>query len=169
MRIPVTLAAAVLILGWGALANAQTKFTLASQCAKADPEQAAPVNDQPGHVLAVSKTKCTLSGGEINGLAAKEQEVTAYADVRGARSRAQGYVVVTVQNGDKAFVSFDGTGNQPQGQSGTGEGKWRFTGGTGKLKGLKGSGTYKSTNNADGTSADQIEGDWAIAAAPAKK
>jgi hypothetical protein len=144
-----------------------TKFSSAAQCAKSDPEYAVPVNDSTGHVVVVSKTKCSLTGGELNGLALKEQEVTVQADVRGGKSQERGYAVVRVEGGDKAFVSWQGTGSMRD-KAHDGEGTWRFTGGTAKLKGLRGHGTYKSTGNADGTASDQIDGEWMIAAAPAK-
>jgi len=44
-------------------------------------------------------------------------------------------------------------------------GTWSFTGGTGKLKGLKGKGTYKGTGNADGSMTYEVEGDYELPAA----
>jgi hypothetical protein len=42
------------------------------------------------------------------------------------------------------------------------EGTWSFVGGTGKLKGLKGKGTYKGKYAADGTSTYEIEGEYEL-------
>jgi hypothetical protein len=49
----------------------------------------------------------------------------------------------------------------------TGDGTWSFTGGTGKLKGLKGKGTYKDSGTPDGKLEAQLEGDYSLPAASA--
>jgi hypothetical protein len=41
------------------------------------------------------------------------------------------------------------------------KGTWSFTGGTGKLKGIKGKGTYTCTPSGDGVSCE-IEGDYQL-------
>ena len=52
-----------------------------------------------------------------------------------------------------------------------GEGTWSFTGGTGKLKGLKGKGTFKSSGATADATEDQVEGEYTLpeAGAAAKK
>ena len=50
----------------------------------------------------------------------------------------------------------------------TGSGTWSYTGGTGKLKGLTGKGTYKSTGNAEAAE-DQVEWEYSIAPPAAAK
>jgi hypothetical protein len=156
------MAAALIAFGGSALAADGTKFSATADCAKAEPMQALPVDDAPGHVLVVSKTQCTFTSGELHGLAMKAQEVTALADVRAGKSEDRGYVVVTVTGGDQAFVSFRGHGTLHD-QIRDGVGTWHFTGGTGKLKGIGGQGTYKAAGNADGTGHDQIEGEMRVA------
>jgi hypothetical protein len=42
------------------------------------------------------------------------------------------------------------------------EGKWSFGGGTGKLKGLKGKGTYKGKGAPDGTLTVEVEGEYEL-------
>jgi hypothetical protein len=49
----------------------------------------------------------------------------------------------------------------------SGEGTWSFTGGTGKLRGLTGKGTYKSKTTA-GVGEDTVEGEYSIVAPAAK-
>jgi hypothetical protein len=44
----------------------------------------------------------------------------------------------------------------------SGEGTWTLVSGTGKLKGIKGKGTFKGTANADGSMTYQIEGDYLL-------
>jgi hypothetical protein len=60
----------------------------------------------------------------------------------------RGYDVDTCPNGDQIFVAGEGTiktAKQPDGSLvSTYEGKWWYTGGTGKFKGITGGGTAKS-------------------------
>jgi hypothetical protein len=49
------------------------------------------------------------------------------------------------------------------------KGTWSYTGGTGKLKGITGKGTYTVTPNADGGGVVDVEGEYAIPAAAPKK
>ena len=44
----------------------------------------------------------------------------------------------------------------------TSKGTWSYTGGTGKLKGIKGKGTYDGKGSSDGTATYQIEGDYTL-------
>jgi hypothetical protein len=61
----------------------------------------------------------------------------------------RGYDVDTCPNGDQIFVAGEGTiktVKQPDGSmESTYEGKWWYTGGTGKFKGITGGGTGKTT------------------------
>jgi hypothetical protein len=45
------------------------------------------------------------------------------------------------------------------------EGSWSYTGGTGKLKGLKGKGTFTGKAAADGTVTYEVEGEYTLPAA----
>jgi hypothetical protein len=159
----------VLTLGFvffmAAAAPAQTKFSGTQQCAKPDPEYAVPVGDRPDHVMVLAKNKCTWAQAEIGGVQLKDEDDTIMSDVSGARSRDRGAGVAVLASGDKAFVQFQGTGTMKDNKPVTGEGTWSFTGGTGKLKGIKGKGTYKGKFNPDGSAAFEIEGEYQLAAA----
>ncbi len=68
-----------------------------------------------------------------------------------------------MENGDKAYYRYQGTavlkdGAPPQ----TEEGTWSLIGGTGKLKGVTGKGTYKGTAGADGTITYEALGEYQI-------
>ena len=65
----------------------------------------------------------------------------------------------TIENGDKAFVSFQGTASI---KDNTSEGKWSYPGGTGKLNGLKGNGTYKGKGAEDGSVTPDVEGEYTL-------
>jgi len=143
--------------------SAQTKVSGTLQCGKSEP-QAIPVADGvPGHALVLVKTPCTWSKPfEIAGLQGKEGVSVAINDAKGDTSSDSGYHTGTMSNGDQYWVHFQGTSRSAkgvlQGQSGT----WSFTGGTGKLKGLQGKGTYKTTGAADGTATVQVAGEYKL-------
>jgi hypothetical protein len=62
-------------------------------------------------------------------------------------------------NGDKFFVRLQGAATLKDGAVDTEEGKWTMTGGTGKLKGIKGGGMYKGKGGPEGTTAE-VEGEY---------
>jgi hypothetical protein len=151
------------------VATAQTKTTGDGKCGKPDQQQSIDVGDRAGHTLVLVKVSCTWTTPyEIEGLKTKDYTVTSTSDVSGEKEQDRGYVVVTMDNGDKAFVRFAGSGTRAKDGTGAGEGTWSYTGGTGKLRGLTGKGTYKSTGNADGGQ-DHVEGDYTLAPPPPPK
>src|SRR5882724_3591473 len=115
------------------------------------------------------KTTCTWTAPlEMAGLKSKSYTTAVSSDSSGEKSQARGYVVVTMDNGDKAFVRFTGTGTSSKDGKMTGEGSWSYTGGTGKLRGLTGKGTYKSSGTEDNVE-DQVEGEYSVPAPGASK
>jgi hypothetical protein len=73
-----------------------------------------------------------------------------------------------VGNGDKYFIHFKGTTTMKDGAPVSSDCTWKFTGGTGKLNGIKGKGTCKGTFQPDGKAAWDITGEYQLAA-PAGK
>ena len=70
---------------------------------------------------------------------------------------------MTMENGDKAFVHWQATGTMAkEGTNVTGDGTWSYTGGTGKLKGLKGKGTFKTSGVSDGGIESKVEGEYSL-------
>ena len=99
------------------------------------------MGDRPDHSLGVAQSKCTWTKPlEIGGDKSKESVSTATLDVTGDSDHTGGIDVTTMESGDKFFVWFQSSGPGKQGK-----GTWGFTGGTGKLKGIKGKGTYTCT------------------------
>lgn len=159
-------------------ASAQTtataeKLTGKAHCAKSDPNYTVEVGDKPGHMLTMQKTTCTWTDGQISGLTPKSADDQSTGEVTGASGHATGYHTVTMDNGDKYTVRYTGSMTIGKDNSGTLEGKWTFVSGTGKLKGIKGSGTYKGTGAPDGSGDVTVEGEYTLApakpAAPKKK
>jgi hypothetical protein len=151
------------------MATAQTKISGDGKCGKPDQQQSMDVGDRAGHALALVKFSCTWTTPlEMAGLKSKDYTGTVSSDESGEKGQNRGYVVITMDNGDKAFIRFTGSGTTAKDGASTGEGTWSYTGGTGKLKGLTGKGTYKSTGNADGAQ-DHVEGEYTAPPPPAPK
>lgn len=126
-----------------ATATAQTKFTATAQCGEPDTQHVIPVGDLPDHSLGLLQVKCTYTKPmEIAGAKSVSTVITITNEVSGDTFRARGCQVATMDSGDKVFVLHEGTGTS-DGQDGT----WSFTGGTGKLKGIKGKGTYSCSSS----------------------
>lgn len=163
------------LLGYAEFAAGQTKQSGVGKCdQKPEVQQMVEVGDRAGHVLGMVKQPCTWTVPlEMGGLKAKDYTIIVVADANGKgplNSQDRGYVVITMDNGDKAFARFQGKGtvSLQGGEPGAGEGTWFYTGGTGKLKGLVGKGTYKSATTKDHVEEDHIDGEWSIAEAKKK-
>jgi hypothetical protein len=144
-------------------AGAQTKISGTLQCSKPDQQHAIEVGDRPNHSFAISQTKCTwIKPLEIAGIQTKEDVYTGFNEVSGNRARGQLYGVVTMTNGDKYYVRGQGSTTMKDGAPESAEGTWSFVRGTGKLKGLKGKGTYKDKYAPDGTATYEVEGEYEL-------
>jgi hypothetical protein len=154
----------LIVLELAAAALAQTKISGTVQCGKADEEHKLEVGDPPHHSLMISKGKCTWTRPmEIAGTRTKEDVGTAFDEISGDKSHGHGYVVGTLVNGDTMYVRTQGSATLKNGLMENAEGTWTFTGGTGKLKGIKGKGTYKGKGAPDGSTAYEVEGEYQLA------
>ena len=144
------------------------KLILSGKCAKADVQQSVPAGDQAGHVLPWPRGSAPLTGN-VGGAAGKEGTFSDHADVTATRVKTAGVFVETFDSGDKVFYNYQGTGTMKDGAFQTGTNKYQITGGTGKMKGIKGSGTCKLTGAADGGTDYSCTGEYTLAgAAPTK-
>ena len=146
-----------------AVLTAQTKVSGTLSCAKADPAYSIEVGDTGKGVMSLVKVPCTWSKGmEMAGSATKDGYSVAASETHGGKTKEHGIHVGSMANGDTYSVHFQGTGTVKPDHSGNAAGTWSFDGGTGKLKGLTGKGTYKSTYNADGTGTAEVAGEYKI-------
>jgi hypothetical protein len=154
------IAAIVVVLSGTTAVLAQTKFSSTLQCGKAGgsiEQHAIEVGDYPNHSLLIDKSKCTFTKPiEIAGTQSKEEILTEFVEITGTKWRGHGYGFITWANGDKSYYSLQDSGILKDGEP-SGEGTWNFTGGTGKLKGIKGKGTYKP-----GKEAIEVEGEYEL-------
>lgn len=143
------------------IASAQTKISGTAQC-KADPNTPVAIGDRPGHSFAISKAQCTWSKLEMAGVQAKDGASVASNEIDGDKTTSHGYHMGTQANGDKWTCRFHGTSTSKEGKLQSDGGTYTFVDGTGKLKGIKGKGTYKGTPNADGTVTYQVDGEYQL-------
>ena len=123
---------------------AQEKYSMSGKCGKADVTQNIPAGDKEG-------------------IFSEHDEAT------GTHLKGWGVYVETFDSGDKVFYAYQTTGTTKDGAFASGGNKYQITGGTGKMKGIKGSGTCKLTGNAGGGLDHKCTGEYTLpAAAPAK-
>jgi hypothetical protein len=132
-----------------ATATAQTKMSLSGKCGKPDVQQNIPAGDAASHVFVLAQGKCETKG-EVGGAASKEGAFSEHGEVTGNRSKVSGVYVETFDSGDKIFYIYQNNVTLKDGTPQTGQGKYQIASGTGKMKGIKGSGTCKHTGNAGG-------------------
>ncbi len=152
-----------LVVALAATAAAQTKTTGTASCAKPAPAYSIDVADQAGHSLSISKSACTWTKPmEIAGVKAKDGFDVTSGEANGAEVKSSGYHVGNMSNGDKFYVKFQGNDTTKDGKPATTEGTWSYTGGTGKLKGIKGKGTYKGKADAAGNMVFEVAGEYEL-------
>ena len=158
----------VFVLTIATAALGQTKFSGSQTCAKPDPSYTVAVGDRSDHVISLSKDKCTWTRGEIAGIKLKTDVDTIISeDISATTSRDRGYAVTLMANGDTIFVELEGTTTIREVPI-SGRGTWTFTGGTGKLQGIKGQGTYDGKYNRDGTGTFAVQGEYQLATPAAR-
>ena len=141
--------------------SAQTKTSGTVTC-KPDPPSPVALTDKPNYSFAVGKAQCTWTKFEVAGLQSKDGISTDLDEISGDTTTVRGYHVATMTNGDTWVAKYQGSGKSKDGKPVSGSGTYSFTSGTGKLKGIKGKGTYKGTPNTDGSMTYQVDGEYSL-------
>lgn len=101
--------------------------------------------DNPGHQVTLTRLQEVDYSSEP-GFEEVRVSAVSFSDLTAGTGSHRGYRVGTHANGERTFMGFEGitkTVMKPNGSPETTfEGKWWYTAGTGKFKGIKGSGTY---------------------------
>ena len=144
---------------------AQTKASGTIDCDKADPMHAIQIPDRQGFAYVLGQYKCTWTKPiSIEGIESKDLVNINFAEVMGTSGRITSTGVTYYTNGDKGYTRSTGTRDE---KVMTSSGKWTFTLGTGKLRGIKGGGTYtckmKSAEPGAGYTCD-VEGEYTVPA-----
>ena len=141
--------------------SAQTKASGTATC-KSDPLSPVALTDRPNHSFAVGRGQCTWTGFVVAGLQYKDGLSTDLEEILGDTTSFHGYHVAKTTNGDTAACTYEGSAQSKDGKPMSSAGTWTYTGGTGKLKGIKGKGTFKGTPNPDGTMTYQVDGEYQL-------
>lgn len=145
-----------------ATGSAQTKMTMSGKCEKSQVQQSISIPDQPGHMLTLAQGPCTATG-DIGGVAGKSGIYSEHADIKSGDLRSWGVFVETLSSGDKVFYDYQVTGTAKNGTLQSATNKYQISGGTGKMKSIKGSGTCKLTGAADASSEYTCTGEYTLA------
>jgi hypothetical protein len=125
-----------------AVTPAQTKMSTSGKCGKPDTAQSVTAGDKDGHVFMIAAGKC-VTAGKVAGATSKEASFAEHAEVTGDHATTWGAFVETFDSGDKIYYSYQSNSTVKDGKLVSGADKWQITGGTGKMAGMKGSGTCK--------------------------
>ena len=154
---------AALICLVAAVAQAQTHSTKMSgsgRSTKPDEQYQISVPHRPGHTFSISQNKFTwTTPWTIRGAKSVGGVDTSSTETSGNTARFRGMYVETMENGDKAFYSYEGTVAVGADAPRTFEAHWTLIGGTGKLEGITGKGTCKIERQGEGTSLYACEGE----------
>jgi len=120
-------------------------------CAKPDPAYSIAATDRAGHVFSLGKYECTWSKPfEIAGTKSKGGPDIIFVELQGNKGSWHEFYVDTTDNGDHGYYRLHGTATFKDGTLQELRGRWTLEGGTGKLKGIRGSGTCIGKGEADG-------------------
>ena len=145
------------------LAQAQTKVSGTVQCPKPEKQFSIPVEGEPGHAYAISHGTCNWTKPmEIAGSKTKADVVTNYEEIQGNSAQGHGDSMGTMESGDQFHVRLEQKSLLKDAAPVSAEGKWKFVGGTGALKTVKGGGTYTCKAGAEGAMTCEVVGDYAV-------
>jgi hypothetical protein len=151
-------------------ASAQAKTTTSGKCEKPT-VQSIPVGDMDGHMYVIQSGTCAPKN-EVHGAKATSASFAEHGDMSGTHTKTSGVYTETFDSGDKLFYSYNNTGTVKDGAFTTGSNTYKIIGGTGKMKGMKGSGSCKLKGTDDGGLTYNCTGEMASAmskkAAPAE-
>jgi hypothetical protein len=129
-------------------AMAQSKVDTKWHCPKQSAEHKFDVGDVPGHSYMILQGTCNATAN-YSGFVEKTGDYTEFQEIWKASFNWHGRFNVTMDNGDKVYYTYEGSAStditKPFSE------KWKILSGTGKYKGIKGSGTCSVKLNADGS------------------
>jgi len=138
------------LLGFASVAMAQNKIETKWHCSKAAAAHKFDVGDMPDHSYQIAQGTCTATS---SGSGEKSGAYTEFQELWKASFTNHGRFNVTMDNGDMVYYTYEGSGSTDIKKPASN--KWKIVNGSGKQKGIKGSGTCSGKQNEDGSS------DWA--------
>jgi hypothetical protein len=160
MRSVLLLLSAAACLGSGAAIA--DKFADTCECGKSDPQHLLPAGDRPDHKFGVEASKCVWTKLlDIGGDLTKDGITTHVIEINGRNIHFHGVHEVTLQSGDKIAMPYQGSGTSKDNNETQSKGTFSLSGGTGKLKGIKGNCTFSCRSAGEGVSCD-VEGEYQL-------
>lgn len=153
-----------LAVGYSTFASAQTALTGEITCGQPTAEHRMEALSQPGHSFVLRQGLCRFTKpATINGVAQVEETFVGIQEINGGAALWRGRNTSKMANGDLIFVRLECTSSVANDGTETGgECRWTMVGGTGKMKGIAGSGTSRQANKADPNSAWVFDGSYKI-------
>ncbi len=121
---------------------------------------------QSGAAAEVAQEKCSWTlPVQIGNDTATDGLNTFNLNVTGSQSSDTGTHTSNTNTSDQFTLSFTGTSMLDGGETRSRQGTWKFTGATGSLKGITGSGTYTAAAKAEGGISYDLEGNYQLPSA----
>jgi hypothetical protein len=156
-----------LLCGMAVIAGAQTKISGKLACAKPSVSQ---TGGDGGQRIMFQKANCTWTTPfTVDGSKPGPTVDVSIGDMTGSTGKDHGYSTTVMDNGDSTFVRYEGTMQMKKDGSGTLNGTWKYVRGTGKFRGISGSGTYKGQGASDGSAWADVSGHYSLAKGKTKK
>jgi hypothetical protein len=156
-RIPLLVACSVLVFGSAAMA--QNKVDTKWHCPKPSAEHKFDVGDVAGHSYWIGQGTCNATSSD-SGFAEKTDDWTEFQEIWKTSINFHGRANMTMDNGDKVYYTYEGSASTDITKPAPI--KWKILSGTGKYKGIKGSGTCSGKFNADGSFDNACTGTYAL-------
>ena len=157
------------LLVMAAATPAQTKHEFSGKCSKPDVVQSIPAGDREGHAFMLQQGKCETATGEVEGAKSTQGAFSEHDEATGTHLKGWGVYVETYDSGDKIFYTYQTTGTTKDGALASGGNKYQIAGGTGEMKGIRGTGSCKLTGNDSGGLDYACTGEYTKAAAAKAK
>jgi hypothetical protein len=140
------------------------KVSGAVRCEKPDPAYALEVPDRPGHFLNLNHRKCTWTEPmQILGAKTKTGDWYDFTERMEGSLHPHSYEIDSMDDGEK--ITFQTMGHVDSEKNPTTvRGRFSYMRGTGKLKGIKGGGTYEGKIDANDVMTLELEGEYDPAA-----
>lgn len=154
-----TVSVVLLVFFFASFLSGQTQIAGKMHCPKPQALAHVEPSDEAGHTMRLEKSTCTwLIPFEMVGERAAEVSFVAFSEESDTRAATNGTIVGSMANGDKFYISFRWSALKANDPENT-KGYWEFKGGTGKLKGITGKGTYTANENENGGEVN-MEGEY---------
>ena len=122
--------------------------------------------DKPNHELVMTRRMDTITYSDSTFTSGQALLAEVADAMIGTGGSIRGYFAITHPSGDKTFTSYEGTYTATPKPTGPpelrGQGKWSYTGGTGKFDGIVGGGTFKFGPDLPGGAAYEFDGQYTL-------